>query len=157
MPLYIDGHNLIGSGHLPGISLADEADEELLLRLIRRYRSRIRGKITVFFDGGIPGGRSADARSSSIEVVFAAQGRSDADSLIVGRLSRSRNPRGITVVTDDHEVSHVAVRLGANVESTRDFATKLLAQLPSGETNREEDPLPDEEVEEWLRLFGESG
>jgi len=156
MPLYIDGHNLIGSGHLPSISLADDADEEELLRLIRRYRSRVRGKITVFFDGGILGGHAADALSSSIEVVYAARGRSDADSLIAGRLRRSRNPRGITVITDDHEIARTARQRGARVTSTREFAQRLLSSLPSGDNTRQDPPIASEEVDEWLKIFGEA-
>jgi hypothetical protein len=99
VPLLIDGHNLIGSGQLPGISLADENDELKLVRLLRRYRSRVRSDITVVFDAGVPGGRSRGLSGGGVEAVFAPRRRQRADDVIAARVWRAANPGGLTVVT----------------------------------------------------------
>ena len=156
MPLLIDGHNLIGSGELPGISLADEDDELKLVRLLRRYRSRVRRDITVCFDVGLPGGRSRQLSGGGVEVIFASARRRSADDLIAARLRRAANPRGLTVVTSDHVLANIARDRGARVISTAEFADLLTAPLPSSSRRPREEPrLSSQEVEEWLAFFGE--
>jgi len=156
VPLLIDGHNLIGSGQLPGISLADENDELKLVRLLRRYRSRVRSDITVVFDGGVPGGRSRGLSGGGVEVVFAPRRRQRADDVIAARVRRAANPRGITVVTSDHNLADTVRSHGAGVVPSAEFADRLLAPLPSPQRLREEPPLSSQEVEEWLGFFGET-
>lgn len=155
LKLLIDGHNLIGSGELPGISLADEDDELKLVRLLRRYRSRVRKDITVFFDAGLPGGRSRQLSSGGVEVIFAHDRGQRADDLIASRLRRAANPRHLTVVTSDHALADLARSRGARVISSQEFAARLTAPLPSSLRPREEPPLSPQEVEEWLAFFGE--
>jgi len=156
VPLLIDGHNLIGSGQLPGISLADENDELKLVRLLRRYRSRVRSDITVVFDGGVPGGRSRGLSGGGVEVVFAPSRKQCADDVIAARVRRAANPRGITVVTSDHNLADTVRSHGAGVVPSAEFADRLLAPLPSPQRLREEPPLSSQEVEEWLGFFGET-
>lgn len=154
MPLLIDGHNLIGSGALPGISLADEDDELLLVRLLRRYRSRVRSDLTVVFDGGIPGGPSPGLSGGGVSVVFAPSRKQSADDLIIGRLRRAAQPDSLTVVTSDFALAATARRAGAHVVSAAEFAARLLAPLPDSQRLRAEPLLPTEEVDEWLSFFG---
>jgi len=155
MPLLIDGHNLIGCGELPGISLADEDDELKLVRLLRCYRSRVRKDITVFFDAGLPGGRSRQLSGSGVEVIFAHDRDQRADDLIASRLRRAANPRNLTVVTSDHALADLARARGARVISSQEFAARLTAPPPSSPRQREEPPLSPQEVEEWLAFFGQ--
>jgi len=154
MPLLIDGHNLIGSGELPGISLADEDDELQLVRLLRRFRSRVRSDLTVIFDGGILGGLSRGLSGGGVSVVFAANRKQRADDLIMGRLHRATQPNNLTVVTTDFALAKMARRAGARVISSAEFAARLLAPLPSSRRLREEPLLPAEEVDDWLTFFG---
>ena len=121
MPLLIDGHNLIAK--LPGISLDDPHDEAKLVERLRSYRARTGKRIVVVFDSGVPAGWSADLSGGGITVIFAAPGR-PADRIIVERISHARNPRGLVVVSSDHEVTTVAEERGARVMS----AEKLLDQ-----------------------------
>ena len=155
MPLLIDGHNLIGSGVLPGIALADEDDELQLVRLLRRYRSRVRSDITVIFDGGIPGGRSRELSGGGIAVVFAYGHQQSADDLIVSRVRLSTNPDGVTVVTSDRDLAGSVRSKGARVLSSVEFGSRLTAPLPSSQRLREEPPLPSQQVDEWMSFFGE--
>jgi predicted RNA-binding protein with PIN domain len=155
MPLLIDGHNLIGSGTVPGISLDNEHDELELVRQLRRYRSRVRSDITVVFDGGIPGGMSRQLSRGGVNVVFAFVGQQRADDIIMARVRDSSHPNGLTVVTSDSRLAQGVRSLGAQVTSSADFADRLLAPLPSPERSQEESPLAEAEVDEWLSFFGE--
>jgi predicted RNA-binding protein with PIN domain len=153
MPLLIDGHNLIGSGTLPGISLGDKDDELQLVRLLRRYRSRLRSDITVVFDGGIPGGTSRVLSGGGVKVVFAFSRKQRADDIISARTRRAANPGSLTVVTSDNHLAQEARSHGAQVISSSRFADRLLAPLPTTRRLREEPRLPEREVEDWLAFF----
>ena len=155
MPLLIDGHNLIGSGQLRGISLADEDDELRLVRLLRRYRCRVRSDITVVFDSGIPGGLSRDLSGGGVHVVFAHATKQKADDLIAARLSRAGRPRDMTVVTSDSQLGALARSRGAQVLGVDQFAALLQAPLPSARRLRPERLLSPREVDDWLAFFGE--
>lgn len=155
MEFLIDGHNLIGSGQLPGISLADEDDELKLVRLLRRYRSHGRKRITVFFDAGVPGGLSRELSGGGVKVIFASAGQRSADDLIAARLRRAARPGELTVVTSDHTLAELAQARGAQVMSAAEFAARLTAPLPSSVRQHAEPPLSPQEVEEWLAFFGE--
>ena len=94
MPLLIDGHNLIG--RLPDLDLDDPDDEAKLVARLRAYCIRARKHATVIFDRGLPGGRSRELSGGGVETVFASAGRT-ADSILRGRIHRTRDPRGLTV------------------------------------------------------------
>ncbi len=155
MTIIVDGHNVIGTGRLPGISLEDEDDEAKLVALLRRYRSRIRGKIIVVFDHGLPGGESRNLSSRSVSVRFAPVGLS-ADEVIIGMVRRG-NPPGITIVTSDRDLAGRARRLGAKVISSTEFVSELKRPLPTPEENFRERPnLSKEEIEAWEAIFSSS-
>ncbi|HIP97216.1 MAG TPA: hypothetical protein EYH32_08400 [Anaerolineae bacterium] len=150
MSLLIDGHNLIAK--LPGISLDDPHDEAKLVERLRSYRARTGKRIVVVFDGGVPAGWSADLSCGGITVIFASPGRT-ADRIIVERIRRDRNPRGLVVVSSDHEVTAAAVERGARVMSAESFAAMLSAPPPAA-GDRADVKLSPAEVEEWLSIFG---
>jgi predicted RNA-binding protein with PIN domain len=155
MRLIVDGHNVIGTGRLPGISLDSEDDEARLVSLLRRYRSRIKGQITVVFDRGIVGGESRTLSSKGVSVRFAPVS-SSADDVIV-QLVRRENPAGVTVVTSDGELASRVRRLGARVISSAEFVSELRRPLPSPEENFRERPhLSKEEIEAWEAIFSSS-
>ncbi len=150
MPLLIDGHNLIAK--LPGISLDDPHDEARLVERLRSYRARTGKCMVVVFDGGVPAGWSASLSCGGITVIFAAPGRT-ADGIIIERIRRDRNPRGLVVVSSDHEVMAAAEERGARVMSAESFAATLNAPPPAIE-DRADVKLSPAEVEEWLSIFG---
>ncbi len=151
MPLLIDGHNLIGRGRLPGLRLDDPDDEAKLVARLRAYCARTRKRITVVFDRGLPGGRSG-LSGGGVEVVFASGGRA-ADGILRERVRRARDPRGLTVVTSDREVIAAVQAGGARVMRSEEFAAQLSA--PQTAPVERDVHLSAEEVEEWLRVFGE--
>ncbi|HDQ70470.1 MAG TPA: hypothetical protein ENN19_00030 [Chloroflexi bacterium] len=163
MPLLIDGHNLIG--RLPDISLDDPHDEAKLTARLRTYAARTRQRITVVFDRGLPGGHST-LSGGGVEVVFASTGRT-ADAILCERIRRARKPRQLTVVTSDREVIAAARSRRAQVVRSDTFAQLLDASREKSKADASIERGPDEgldkpkgqlsaeEVEAWLKIFGE--
>jgi len=147
MPLLIDGHNLIGK--LDDLHLDDPDDEAKLVSRLRTYCVRKRKRATVVFDHGMPGGRSP-LSGGGVEVVFASSGHT-ADGILRERVRHARDPRGLTVVTSDHEVAAAVQAKGARVMRAEEFAARLSA--PQAAT-ADDVHLSEEEVQEWLKAFG---
>ena len=147
MPYLIDGHNLIGQ--TPGLRLSDPDDEQQLVVLLRRYLVRTHKKGTVIFDNGQPGG-SGGWSNSVLEVRFAPAAGS-ADALILERLAKSKNGRGLILVSDDQRLVQAAQRAGASVRASRDFARELLSG--SEPLRKKEAGLTAAEVEAWEKEF----
>ena len=103
MHYLIDGHNLIAK--LPDIDLSDPDDEVQLILKLRQWTAvSPKRKVTVYFDGGIPGGHNVNLSNSQVKVIFVSQGKT-ADSLLIARINRVQKPRRNTrLVTSDQEI-----------------------------------------------------
>jgi hypothetical protein len=152
MPVLIDGHNLIG--RLSDISLADPGDEAQLVSRLQGYAGRTGKRVTVVFDRGMPGGRSQALSGGRVEVVFAPTGRS-ADRVLLERIQRAPNPRGLTVVTSDHAVIAAALDRGARVIRAEAFTSELQTPTAPRAGGKGDVHLSPEEEQAWLELFKE--
>ena len=157
MHYLIDGHNLIAK--LPDINLSDPDDEiQLILKLRQWTAVSIKRVVTVYFDGGIPGGHNVNLSNSQVKVIFVSQGKT-ADSLIIARINRVKNPPEYRLVTSDQEIINAANKRKMQHIRSEKFAMRLSRDkeertLP-GPTITDEDPvISDAEVEQWLDLFG---
>ena len=160
MPLLIDGHNLIGSGSIPDISLADEDDEAKLVARLRVWRSKAKDRMTVIFDHGITGGRSIGLSGAGVNVIF-ARNPQDADELIRRRL-RSAG-KGLILVSNDAELRRDAAAAEVEVWRSDEFVQRMqtkerkknaAAQEAAQEAGAESHVnLSDREVDQWLRMF----
>jgi len=160
LPLLIDGHNLIGSGMLEGISLADEDDEFRLVKRLRVWRSNYKGDMTVVFDRGIVGGTSRELSGSGVKVIFARDPQ-EADDWIKRRI-QARQP-GLTVVTNDWALRQEASLYNVDTWRPDEFVWRMQsgqAQPAEAEESTEEPgaetdvQLSDGELSEWMQLFG---
>lgn len=154
MAYLIDGHNLIPK--IPGLSLADPDDEMRLVEVVQALCRRQRKRAEVFFDQAPPG-MAGSHRSGWVLVHFVRQGLT-ADEAIARRLrSLGGEARNWTVVSSDHRVQAEARAQGARVVSAEEFARWLQATDSSApaKPSSKEAPLSPEEVDYWLRLFGE--
>ena len=158
MNYLVDGHNLIAQ--LKSISLDDPNDEVKLIIQLRRWAAAGQGqRITVFFDGGLPGGRDSHLSNSSVSVVFASAG-STADELIISRIKKIHNSQEFVLVSSDREVTKAAAMKKMRTISAQAFASQVdqLDQPRNGEDNlgphKPENPsLNDDEIAEWLEIF----
>lgn len=156
MHYLIDGHNLIAK--IPDINLNDPNDEvELILRLKSWAAANPKRKVTVYFDGGLPGGIEQRLSTSDIKVIFAPEGKT-ADSLIIKRIRKIKNPPEHTLVTSDQQIITEAQKRRLRHLRAETFAAKMGQEKqkrtapPPSETD---DPqISDLEVAEWLELFG---
>lgn len=154
----IDGHNLIGSGSIPGIRLEQEDDEWRLVQWLRARQPRLAQPIVVVFDSGIPGGTSQALSGGGVTAVFAAQYRNHADQVIFERVRRELLRSGVTVVTNDTVLREAVASLGADTMTAAAFVARLQKQRKrrSGQAKRRpqtEPKLPKQEVQAWLELF----
>ena len=164
MRIFVDGYNLIGAAtrRMSGFELdGSEESRDRLLKLIARFRSGRKDRITVFFDGG-PEGAHLPRRqfARGLDVLFSDPG-SDADSDIKTAVSHDPNPRDVRVVTSDRAIQAFVSGYGATVTEARVFLDEIQDALREKEqTNDEpiekfEGPSSADEVNYWMRVFGE--
>ncbi len=156
MPYLIDGHNLIGQ--TPGLSFADPRDLVKLVLLVRRHCLREKRKGTIIFDGGLPGGVSG-LSTSDVTVIFASDGHTTADDLILKRIEAEPNPSGLIVITSDHKIASAAQQRRMTVRPSAEFGRALVHTPASTGAPEKERGLTQSELAEWEDLFkrGKSG
>ena len=154
MPFLIDGHNLIAA--LPDIDLADPNDEAKLVNKLKGFAARSRKKCIVIFDGGLPGGQSPMS-TTGVRVIFAASAHTNADALIKRRIDKMPDARDWMVVSSDNEIQGYARRYRMKTMTAARFSQELQRRAPAQEIPGEEvhPMLSDDEVDEWLGLFGD--
>ena len=152
MPYLIDGHNLI-----PKLGLRlDEIDDEIELAYILQEFARMkRQQIEVYFDGAPPA--SAGTRKlGTVTGHFISRGQS-ADSAMRARLNNmGKSAKNWTVVSSDREVQSSAKVNQAKFISSEEFVKLVKTTLSnSTKTQVDDKKMSNQEVEEWLKLFGE--
>lgn len=139
----VDGNNLIGR-------LGGESRQALVAELCDVAR-RKRKKLTVVFDGPPEGGRPKVQSFGDVTVVYAAP--RSADEEIVRRIREARDPRGVTVVTDDRALSSAVAGAGARTAGIDVFfrgASTRLARKPEVDSEK---PAPALGLADWERWF----
>lgn len=157
MHYLIDGHNLIA--HMDDIDLSDPDDEaQLIMRLRQWVAAGRKRRLTVYFDAGLPGGRSPHFSGGPVEVIFASSGQ-EADDLLRHRIRRVHNPPEYTLVSSDRAVQAAAAKRKMPLLDSGAFAAALALEAqqrsqPAAEPEADELALSAEEVAEWLEMFG---
>ncbi|NOY99984.1 MAG: hypothetical protein GXP40_12430 [Chloroflexi bacterium] len=152
MPYLIDGHNLIPK---IGLSLHSLDDEMQLVAILREFCRLQRKRVDVYFDGAPPGQNGA-RKFGAVTAYFVRQGRT-ADDAIRSRLQKLGNAaRNWTVVSSDRAVQANARAARAACVSSDAFARQVTqARLANLENPAEESTLSPEEVDEWMKIFGD--
>jgi predicted RNA-binding protein with PIN domain len=154
MPYMIDGHNLIPK--IPGLSLDAIDDERQLVELLQDFCRRQRKEAEVYFDNAPPGQKRAGVYGAVV-AHFVRQGVT-ADDAIRARLGRlGHEARNWTIVSSDHAVQASARAARAHYISSEVFADSLaksISNISSDEQKSSETQLSDEEMDDWLALFG---
>ncbi len=152
MPYILDGHNLIPK--IPGLSLRDPDDETRLLEMLQDFARRERARVEVFFDRA-PDTRQGKQTYGRVTAHFVTH-RATADEAIQRYLqSLGKGARNWTVVSSDRQVQVNARALGARVLPSETFAIQITQHPKGAEKDKPEGALSADEVDEWLRLFGE--
>lgn len=154
MRYLIDGHNLIAQ--LPDIHIDDPDDEVQLVYKLRGFvaRSQKSVKITVVFDGGIPGGVEQNLSNSTVTARFAAAERSNADNVLRSFLERADAAK-TTLVSSDQELIDFARQQKITVMTAPEFIAFMKSSpKPQPEVKKNNPKLSKSEVDEWLEIFG---
>jgi len=140
MPRIVDGDNLLGTW--PHRRRSD-AERQSLVREIGRFAARERRRVVLVFDGASPIPYPAGS-----DVIFSGGGKA-ADDVILSFLRKQEDRAGWTVVTSDRSLGDQCRWLGAKVERSDEFRRRL------GATHEDEKPRRTEDVDDWLRIFGD--
>ena len=145
----VDGNNVIGR-------LGGGTRERLVTELAELARRKKRS-LTVVFDGPPEHGRPKVQELGPLTVVYAAP--RSADEEIVRRLREARDPRTVTVVTDDRVLAASASAAGARTEGVEHFARDATSRMARAAApppeQREKERLPAGNPSEWERWFAD--
>ena len=142
MPYLIDGDNLLGTW--PGRRRSD-AERRRLAFEIDRFAARLRRRMVVVFDGVTPPGLHL-----GLDVHFAGGGRT-ADDVILDLLRREDDRRGWIVVTSDRSLGDQCRYMRAKIERSDLFRRRLT------EPSSDEKPEAENDIDYWLKQFGDDG
>jgi predicted RNA-binding protein with PIN domain len=147
----IDGNNLIG--HERGLSLADDASRDVLVRALCSLSRRSGKRVTVVFDGVAPRG-SGRSDLGKVRVLYAGSGRTamTADERILRMVRGDGRPAEITLVTSDQSLANRARAAGAATVRCHRFRP-LLRETAAADAAGPEKPTH-VDVREWAEYFG---
>ena len=155
---FVDGHNVIGTGLIPGISMQQENDEVLLTQWLRARQPRLRGPVVVVFDKGVPGETSRSLSGGGVRVRFASQS-SSADRVIFSLVRNEADPTQAVVVTNDAGLRNLVADLGVQLMRIETFLSLLKGpsrrQPPREEALKLNPKLSKQEIAEFLAMFSE--
>ncbi|ABB24962.1 NYN domain-containing protein [Pelodictyon luteolum] len=157
----VDGYNLIHHLFRPAAGASFEPLRRRLESLLTGYRRTRKTPVTVVYDGD---GRYRDHdETGEVHIVYTARRKSADRWIIEYAKSLNTSAKILTIVSSDNEVRRYSAAFGAECMSSADFASMLqpggTGDKPSGESglNRRKfsaNPLPEREVDGWMRLFG---
>lgn len=141
----VDGNNLIGR-------LGGGTREGLVTELCEVAR-RKRKRLTVVFDGPPEAGRPKVQSLGDVTVVYAAP--RSADEEIVRRIREARDPRGVTVVTDDRALASAVAAAGARTAGIETFGREASARLGAPASADPGKPAAPGNPKDWERWFSD--
>lgn len=121
MPYLVDGNNLMGRAAARG--LGGPTDRRGVVAALAALAAGRGGRFTVVFDGAPDAHFAGDVALGPVRVEFAAP--RSADDRILARVRAARNPRDLTVVTDDRALAAAARGLGARIAGVDAFLDRL--------------------------------
>lgn len=141
----IDGNNVLGR-------LGGSSRQSLLTELAQLARTG-RKKLVVVFDGPPEHGRPKVQVLGDVTVVCAAP--LTADEEIVRRVREARDPRGVTVVTDDGSLCNAVRAAGGRTIGVQAFQGTGGKRLARKAAEEELKPNPLGGVRDWERWFSD--
>lgn len=155
--IIIDGYNFILRTR--SINRADEyalfnAREDLVITLAA-YAGSKRIKITVVFDGTNQLALQGNLHPAGVRVLYSKPPQ-NADRLIIEMIEHSSHPGSITVVSSDNFVKSSSSALGCNTLTVGEFQNKLNQKHEQDFSKKYSNNMSKKELDEWLKIFGES-
>ncbi len=158
--IIIDGYNLIHS--IPKLKNTLNNDLESarddLIDMLFRYKNKKKVDITVVFDGRAGSIENEDTNKGII--VHFSQAPEKADQVIKRLIDKYEKERGVMIVSSDRELFDYAKVCGLKRIRSENFSEKLLSielksSLLKKNVKKSDHTMSDEELQEWMDLFGE--
>jgi predicted RNA-binding protein with PIN domain len=155
LPHYIiDGYNLIHA--IPSLKKLLQADafqaREQLAFLVSRLTFKRKFRCTIVFDGMKPSDIQLQSSHSPIHIVFSSP--VTADDKIKSMITQSKNRTSLVIISSDHEILDYAKVCSCTTHTSKYFSNLLLEE-ENGGTEKEQSSLSKNQVDEWLKIFGE--
>jgi predicted RNA-binding protein with PIN domain len=145
--LYIDGNNLIGK--IASLKKINKEKKNLvrekLIYLIEGYLKNRKYRVTVFFDGH-PG---PAIKTNIAKIIYSFN--KTADDEIKTAISNHRNPKLITLITSDHNLSEFGKVCSCVLKTSEQFVREIQNLY---QTDEESDRINNINNDEIKRLFG---
>lgn len=142
----VDGNNLIGR-------MGGGSRDTLVASLAELARTRQK-RFTVVFDGPPKSGRAKVQTLGELTIVYAAP--RSADDEILRRVKECRDPKRLTVVTDDRSLANAAAAAGARPIGVDAFRKQSAASLGRREIAvAQAKPSVPVSVKDWERWFAD--
>jgi predicted RNA-binding protein with PIN domain len=144
----IDGNNVIGKNSvLKKLQLKDrQSSREKLALIIERNFSRKNVKISLHFDGH----PNTGIKIQKGKIIYS--GNLTADEMIKKEIESSRNPRILSLVTSDLNLSDFARKCSCKIIPSEEFIKRITSSSSAEEENRRIQELNN--PEEFKKLFG---
>ncbi len=156
--IIIDGYNMIH--RVPELcqflSESLERSREELIRQLKSYLLTKKVEATLIFDGNHPPiGIDPIRQSRSLKIIFSRY-PFKADPLIKELIKKEQHQKSLIIVTDDSDIIQFAKTHQTKVLSTVEFYNRMMKRFQNHDIYHKFDKdLSEEELAEWLRIFGE--
>jgi uncharacterized protein len=156
MYVIVDGYNLLRAAEK--MESWESITDVTLCRMISQYLRHIAATGAVVFDGIGPPDKIPFESMAGLKIVFSGR-RTDADSIILNKISLDSAPKSLVIVSSDHEIQSAAKKRKAVPVKSQIFFQQMVAELEKPRKGPQEPPqkrtgITDGETEEWLRIFG---
>jgi predicted RNA-binding protein with PIN domain len=151
MAYIVDGNNVMGQ--TPGWHRDKSGSRRALLEKLAVFSRVKKARVTVVFDGAPDQAVPDGSTFYGVRVFYAVPG-SDADTRIVQLVERSKDPRGITVVTSDRHLAFLVRSNGATVIRSGELRLQLERLRESVPEKEDGEDVEVGDVNSWLRYFG---
>ena len=154
----VDGYNFIH--HNPRlkqmINNSLEFARNQTIALIKGYISSRKIRVTLVFDGDDVGYVDPVFQNTSRLKIIYSNAPEKADPLIKRLIKKEKNKKSLTLVSADHELMDFGRSHGAKIISPENFYHLLTkSYLIHHLDQKYNHPLSPDELDEWLKLFGE--
>lgn len=155
MSIIVDGYNYIGRS--VELTLQDTGARDKIIYLFGQYCARAQKMLTIVFDGSYSGQQVDRKRQYGRVTVIYTSPIYSADHAIKKMVSAQEPKRRkkLTVVSSDNEIADYVKAHGASAMKSEEFEQEIIRTLAEEKKlDRVNIRITDEEVQEWLKLFG---
>jgi predicted RNA-binding protein with PIN domain len=157
MPYIIDGNNLINSA--PDLSIDDQDAKLKIIDIVQNYQQARKNKVMLVFNELSDNCEYHRFISEKFSITC-PECNDSVDAEIKRMLESCNHPQDMIVVTSNHELKKHARKKGIKTVNSIEFYFELkrycrVSGKKEEQQKRIHNALSDNEVDQWLQIFGE--